>query len=214
MYVYVNHFAVHLKLKQRCKQLYLGWKNTKQLGLFSVNQDRAWWVDFHRVTPLRSLSCWGQHDLPGTGRRCAHQTQRLEADDHLVTFCCCCCSVSQSSLTLCHPVDHSMPGFPDHHHLTVSRSPPKPMSTESVVPSNRLSLCRPRLLLPSIFPGIRGFFSESALLISWPEYWSLTFRFGPSDACARNRRTVRGCFQKENLCRTHEEAPLRNRCRG
>ena len=148
-----------------------------------MNQDRAWWVVFHRVTPLRSLSCWGQHDLPGTGRRCAHQTQRLEADDlpgHLSLLLLFSCSVK--SETLCNPVDHSTPGFPDHHHLTVSRSPPKPMSTESVTPSSHLILCRPLLLLPSIFPSIRGFFSESALLISWPEYWSLTFRIGPSNA--------------------------------
>ena len=59
--------------------------------------------------------------------------------------------------------------------ITNSRSPPKPMSTESVMPSNHLILCRPLLLLPSIFPSIRVFSSESALLIRWPKYWSFSF---------------------------------------
>ena len=52
-----------------------------------------------------------------------------------------------------------------------SQSPPKPMSIESVVPSNHLILCHPLLLLPSIFPSIRVFSSESALHIRWPKYW-------------------------------------------
>ena len=51
--------------------------------------------------------------------------------------------------------------------ITNSRSPPKPMGLESVMPSNHLILCRPLLLLPSIFPRIRVF-SESALHIRWP----------------------------------------------
>ena len=48
---------------------------------------------------------------------------------------------------------------------------PKPMSIESVMPSNYLILCHPVLLLPSIFPSIRVFSDESALHIRWPEYW-------------------------------------------
>ena len=54
--------------------------------------------------------------------------------------------------------------------ITNSRSPPKPMSIELVMPSNHLILCRPLLLLPSIFPSIRGFSNESALHIRWPKY--------------------------------------------
>ena len=56
--------------------------------------------------------------------------------------------------------------------ITNSRSLPKPMSIESVMPSNRLILCRPLLLLPSIFPSIRVFSNESALHMRWPKYWS------------------------------------------
>ena len=59
-----------------------------------------------------------------------------------------------------------------------SQSPPKPMSIESVMPSNHLILCRP-LLLPSIFPSIRVFSTESALHIRWPKYWSFSFNISP-----------------------------------
>ena len=55
--------------------------------------------------------------------------------------------------------------------ITNSQSPPKPMSIESGMPSNHLILCRPLLLLPSIFPSIRVFSNESALRIRWPKYW-------------------------------------------
>ena len=48
------------------------------------------------------------------------------------------------------------------------------MSIESVMPSNHLILCHPFLLLPSIFPSIRVFSSESVLYIRWPKYWSFT----------------------------------------
>ena len=55
------------------------------------------------------------------------------------------------------------------------------MSIESVMPSNHLILCRPLLLLPSIFPSIRVFSNESALHIRWPEYWSFSFSISPSN---------------------------------
>ena len=58
---------------------------------------------------------------------------------------------------------------------TNSRSPPKPMSIEPVMPSNHLILCLPLLLLPSVFPSIRVFSSESALHIRWGKYWSFSF---------------------------------------
>ena len=58
---------------------------------------------------------------------------------------------------------------------TNSRSPPKPMSIESVMPSSHLILCRPLLLLPPIFPSIRVFSSESVLHIRWSKYWSFSF---------------------------------------
>ena len=63
----------------------------------------------------------------------------------------------------------------------VSQSLLKLMSIELVMPSNHLILCRPLLLLPSIFPSIRLFSSESALHIRWPEYWSFSFSVSPSN---------------------------------
>ena len=65
--------------------------------------------------------------------------------------------------------------------ITNSRSPPKPMSIESVMPSNHLIFCRPLFLLPSIFPSIRVFSNESALHIRWPKYWSFSFNISPSN---------------------------------
>ena len=65
--------------------------------------------------------------------------------------------------------------------LTISWSFPKFMSIQSVMPSNHLILCRPLLLLPSIFPSIRVFSNESALCIRWPKYWSFSFNISPSN---------------------------------
>ena len=65
--------------------------------------------------------------------------------------------------------------------ITNSQSLPKPMSIESVMPSNHLILCRPFLLLPSLFSSIRIFSIESALHIRWQKYWSCSFRIRPSN---------------------------------
>ena len=73
-------------------------------------------------------------------------------------------------------MNRSMPGLP----ITKSWNPPKPMSIESVIPSNHLILCCPLLLLPSIFSSIRIFSNESALHIRWPKYWSFSFNISPS----------------------------------
>ena len=62
-----------------------------------------------------------------------------------------------------------------------SQSLPKPMSIESVKPSNHLILCRALLLLPSIFPSIRVFSNKSALHIRWPKFWSFSFNISPSN---------------------------------
>ena len=82
-------------------------------------------------------------------------------------------SVTQSCLTLCDPMNCSTPGLPS---ITNSRSLPKPMSIESVMPYNHLILCCPLLLLPSIFPSIKVFSKESVLCIRWPKYSSFTLK--------------------------------------
>ena len=82
-----------------------------------------------------------------------------------------CCSVAKSCLTgmtLCSVISWSLLKF---------------MIIESVtlLMSNHVIICHPLLLWPSVFPSIRAFFSESALHIRWPKYWSFTFRMSPSN---------------------------------
>ena len=84
------------------------------------------------------------------------------------------CSVVSDSLRP-HGLQHAQASLS----ITNSRSLLKPMSIESVMPSNHLILCRPLLLPPSIFPSIRVFSSESALQIRWPKYWSFSFIISP-----------------------------------
>ena len=86
-------------------------------------------------------------------------------------------SVAQSCLTLWDPVACRTLGFRVHHQL---RSSSKLLSIESVMSSNRYILCRPLLLLPSIFHSITVFSSESVLRIQWPKYWSFSFNISPS----------------------------------
>ena len=80
-------------------------------------------------------------------------------------------SVAQSCPTLCDPIDCSFPSFPVHHQL---------ISIETVMLPNHLILCCPLLLIPSIFPSIMVFSSESVLHIRWPKYWSFSFSISPS----------------------------------
>ena len=69
--------------------------------------------------------------------------------------------------------------------ITNSRSLLKLMSIESVMPSSNLILCRPLLLLPSIFPGITVFSTESVLRIRWPKFWSFSFSISPFNEYSR-----------------------------
>ena len=86
----------------------------------------------------------------------------------------CCCSVAELRLTLRDLVDYYTSGLPVPHHL-------KLMSLAWVMPANHLILCRPLLLLPSIFPCIRVFSNKSSLHIKWPKYWSFSFSISPSN---------------------------------
>ena len=64
--------------------------------------------------------------------------------------------------------------------FTISQSLLRFMSTESVTPSNPLTLCHPLLLLPSVFPSIRNSSNELDFCIKWPKYWSFSFSISPS----------------------------------
>ena len=87
-------------------------------------------------------------------------------------------SVTQSCLTLCNPVNCSIPGFPV---ITNSWNLLKLMFIESVMPSNHLILYGPLLLLPIAFFSIRVFSNKSILHIRWPKYWHFNFSSSPSN---------------------------------
>ena len=87
-------------------------------------------------------------------------------------------SVTQLCPTRCNPMDCNMPGFKHHQN---SRSLLKLRSIELVMPFNHLILCCSLLLLPSVFPSIRVFSSESVLRIRWPKYWSCSFSISTSN---------------------------------
>ena len=86
-------------------------------------------------------------------------------------------SVTHSCPTLCDPLNRSMPGLLVHHRLSEFS---QTHSTELVMPSSHLILCRPLLLLPPIPPSIRVVSSESALRMRCPKYWSFSFSIIPS----------------------------------
>ena len=85
-------------------------------------------------------------------------------------------SVSQSCLTLCDPMDCSMPGLPVHHQLPEFTQTRVHRVGDAIQPSHPLSSPS---LLPSIFPSIRVFSNESALHISLSKYWSFNFNISP-----------------------------------
>ena len=87
-------------------------------------------------------------------------------------------SVAQSCPTLWNPWTVALQASLS---ITNSQSLLKFMSIESVMPSSLLILCYPLLLLPSIYPSIRVFSSESVLPIRWPKYWSFNFNISPSN---------------------------------
>ena len=88
----------------------------------------------------------------------------------------CCCLVTQLCLTLCNPWTAACQAS---LYFTISQSLLKLMSIELIMSSNHLILCRPLFFLPSIFPSIRVFSSESAHHIKWPKYRSFSFSISP-----------------------------------
>ena len=89
-------------------------------------------------------------------------------------------SVGQSCLTLCNPMDCSMPGVPVLHHLLELIKTHVHRVGDAIQPSH------PFLLLPSIFPSIRVFSNELALCVRWPKYWSFSFSISPSNEYSFN----------------------------
>ena len=89
-----------------------------------------------------------------------------------------CCSVSQSCPTLCDPMGCIMPGFPVIHYLLEFAQNHVHCVNDA---SNHLIPCHRPLLLPSIFPSIRGFSNESVLRVRGPKNWSFSFSISPSN---------------------------------
>ena len=92
---------------------------------------------------------------------------------------CCCCSVAKLCPTLCNPINCSMPSFPVLHYLLGFAQ------THVHWVDNAIQLSHPLLsasppLLPSVFPSIRVFSTESILCIRWQKYWSFSFSISPS----------------------------------
>ena len=87
-------------------------------------------------------------------------------------------SVTQSCPTLCNPMNHSMPGLPVHHQLPESTQTHVHQVCDAIQPSHPLSYPS---LVPSIFPSIKVFSTESVLCIRWPTYWSCSFNISPSN---------------------------------
>ena len=85
---------------------------------------------------------------------------------------------SLSRVRLCDPMNCSMAGLPVHHQLPEFTQTHVHRVNDAI---HHLILCRPLLLLPSIFPSIRVFSNESALCIRWPKYWSFSFNISPSN---------------------------------
>ena len=88
-------------------------------------------------------------------------------------------SVTQSSPTLCDPMDCSSPGLPVHHQLPKFTQTHVHWVGDAIQPSHPLS--SPLLLLPSIFPSTRVFSNKWVLRIRWPKYWSFSFKISPSN---------------------------------
>jgi len=92
--------------------------------------------------------------------------------------CYCCCSVTKSCPTLCNPLNCSTPGFPVLYYLPEFAQTHVHWVYDAIQPSHPL-LCL-LLLLPSVFPSISTFSSESVLHIRWSKYWSFNFSISPS----------------------------------
>ena len=86
-------------------------------------------------------------------------------------------SIAQSSLTLCDPMNCSIPGFPVYHQHSEPTQTHVYHINDTIQPSHSLSS---PFLLPSIFPSIRVFANELVLRIRWPQYWSFSFSISPS----------------------------------
>ena len=112
-------------------------------------------------------------------------------------------SVSHSSLTLCNPMDCSMPGFSVHHHLLELAQ----IHVHWVSDASHLILCCPLLLMLSVFPSIMVFSKESVLHIRWPKYWSFSFSINHSNEYSGLISFRMDCWPPCSPRDSHESSP-------
>ena len=125
-----------------------------------------------KILKLKTSLTWDRkHSSPGSTENAiqdkpkeAHQFTSVQLLSHVWLFATPWTTAHEASLS-----------------ITNCQSLHKPISIESVMPSNHLILCRPLLLPPSIFPSIKVFSNESSLRIRWPKYWSFSFNMSPSN---------------------------------
>ena len=113
----------------------------------------------------------GRHSVSGTYLLSSPYGPRLRNQSKIKLYV-----VVQSCLTLCNPMDCSMPGFPILHHPTELAQTHVHWISDAIQPSCPLSSPS-----PPAFPSISVFSNESALYIRWPKYWSFSFKISPSD---------------------------------
>jgi len=90
----------------------------------------------------------------------------------------CCCSVTKSCLTVCDPINCSMPNFPVLHYLSKFAQTHDHWDSDAI---QRLILSHLLILLPSIFLSIKVFSNKSVLCIRWPKNWSFSYSTSPSN---------------------------------
>ena len=121
----------------------------------------------------------GRYGGKGAGEEMCQVVRSLQTTGH--GYCSSLFLLTIQSLSrvwLCNPMDCTLQASLS---FTIFWNLPKPMSIESVVPSNHLVLCHLLLLPPSIFPSIRVFSNESVLHIRWPKYWGFSFSINSSN---------------------------------
>ena len=136
-------------------------------------------------------------------RECSHHKTKPQGHKATLGFVTSVCSVQFSHSVMSnslppHGLQHVRPPCP----FTNSQSLLKLTSTESVMPSNHLILCFHLLLLPSIFPSIMVYSSESVLCVKWPKYWSFRFSISPSSESSGLISFRMDCFYLFGVQRT------------
>ena len=151
------------------------------------SQVRRFTTENALVLPAGGRSRWGRDHIGGVGVTSGHEVLNFpQCLGDSLSVCSSFSALERAAMQLTQSshslVSERLPSHGPQHDcsgqaslsIANSQSLLKPMSIESVMPSSHLTLCRPLLLLPSVFPSIRVFSNESALHIRWPKYWSFS----------------------------------------